>query len=67
MTPGGPQGGYKRSHVEEVIACAVVDALILRQEMRKHDLTHAERTALMAAAMPGLIALEAERLKGGLR
>jgi HD superfamily phosphodiesterase len=48
----------------KAIARAVIDALILRQEMRSHDLTHAERVALMAAAMSAFITWEAARDDG---
>ena len=59
------QGGYKPADTETVIKRAVIDALILRRELLGHDLTGQQRDQLMTAAMPALIALEVERVKGG--
>lgn len=46
---------------ETVISRAVIDVLLLRRELGKHDLTIQERHDLMVSAMPALIALETAR------
>jgi hypothetical protein len=43
----------------KVITRALADALILRQEMTKHDISEEERVHLMAAAMPAFVTWEA--------
>lgn len=48
----------------EVIARALVDALILRQETHKHDISDKLRDALVAAAMPAFITWEAAQEAG---
>lgn len=63
MNRTSPQGGHQPTGTETVIARAVVDVLLLRQEMGRHDIGPASlREALMAAALPAFIAMEAERL-----
>ena len=44
---------------DEVIARALIDALILRQETRKHDISPGLRDALVAASIPAFITYEA--------
>ena len=57
------QPGYPSADAEVVIARAVRDVILLRQEMRKHDLEPARlRDDLMAAAIPAFIAMEADRV-----
>jgi len=54
-------GLLTRGEVEGVIAYALGDVILLRQETKKHDINAGLRDALLAAAMPAFIALEADR------
>jgi hypothetical protein len=45
----------------EIIKKALVDALILRQETKNHDISGTLRDQLVAAAMPAFIDWEADR------
>ena len=60
-------GPLTRGEVEGVIAYALGDALLLRQEMQKHDISPQLRHDLMAAAMPAFIALEAGQARAEKR
>ena len=57
------QGAYRPSDTEMLITRAVIDVLLLRQEMSKHDISAGLRDDMMAAALPAFIAYEADRAK----
>ena len=55
----------ERDLIEQAIRWAVVDVLIMRKELARHDVSEKLRDAILAASAPAFVAWEAGVRAGG--